>query len=105
MIVCHTQIVSVDQIWGEPPVFAMANFGPVTIMLKQSEKGPRNNHPSDPLMWDAYLWVKDLEAIEKAFRASGVDIHREPEETDYGCRELEICDPDGHILCFGQVLK
>ena len=94
----------VEKVWGEPPAFAMADFGLATIMLKQSANGPRTNHESDPNMWDAYFWVSKLKKLEQAFRENGVDIHRGPEETGYGFRELEIRDPDGHILCFGKVL-
>lgn len=91
----------IDKIWGEPPSFAMAYFGGSIIMLKQSENAPRNNAAAAPDTWDAYLWVRDLNAIARKLTAAKVDMHRGPEKTPYECEELEIRDPDGHILCFG----
>ena len=91
----------VEKIWGEPPSFAMANAGDCTIMLKQSQKGPRDNAASLSGMWDAYIWVRDMKPVMEMLQSGGVAIHRGPEEAPYGCEEVEVRDPDGHLLCFG----
>lgn len=89
----------VDDLHGEPPSFAMANAGATTIMLKESADGPRPNAVEE--MWDVYLWVGDIDAVETALSAAGVPIVRGPSKTPYGCAEIEIDDPDGHRIAFG----
>jgi hypothetical protein len=55
--------------------------------------------------WDMHLRIADLAAEETALRAAGVAITRGPEPTEYGMIELEVRDPDGHRVCFGQDLE
>jgi len=93
---------SVDQIWGEPPTFAMANLNEMTIMLKQSKNGPRNNAESDPHMWDVYIWIDDMPAALARLKQHNIGLNRGPDQMDYGCLEIEILDPDGHIICLGE---
>ena len=88
--------------WGEPPCFCIIGRGTVTIFLDQSREdvpGPVNQY------WAAYVYVEDVEALCEEFRANGVEILRGPESTDYGCREIDVRDPDGHIIGFGQDLQ
>ncbi len=91
----------VDRLYGEPPSFAMVNAGNTTIMLKQSTGGPRPNAQSLSGMWDVYLWVRDLNAVETMLSSNNVPITRGPEKTPYDCTEIEINDPDGHVVAFG----
>lgn len=88
--------------WGEPPCFCILGRGAITIFLDQSWKGrpvPANQY------WAAYLYVSDAEALAAEFRARGVEIARGPEDAPHGCREIDVRDPDGHIICFGQDLE
>lgn len=90
-----------DGVHGEPPVFAMVDHKGSTIMLRQSENGPQRNHKSVEGMWDVYVWIKSAEATLAHLQSNGVAIIRGPTETPYGCTEIEVHDPDGHIICFG----
>ena len=36
--------------------------------------------------------------------ARGADIATSPTDRAYGCREFEVRDRDGHVICFGQDL-
>ncbi len=92
----------VDTLWGEPPVFTIAKFGDVSLMLKQSPDAPSVVTKREDDAWNAYIWVRDIKAIEERLRGKGVAFRRGPEKTDYGCVEIEIADPDGHVLCFGE---
>ena len=87
--------------WGEPPCFCIVGRGAVTLFLdQQREEGaaPTNQY------WAAYVYVDDADAMAQTLRSNGVELLRGPEDAPYGCREIDVRDPDGHILCFGQDL-
>ncbi len=80
----------------------------VTIMLKSvgSSGHARPNHRVNPdSCWDAYIWVKDADALYEELQSRGVKITREIETMDYGCRDFDVEDNSGYILCFGQDLN
>ena len=88
--------------WGEPPCFCIVGRDAVTLFLDQArEPGdlPVNQY------WAAYMYVDDVDALHAELRAKGVEILRGPEDTGYGCRELDVRDPDGHVIGFGQDLE
>jgi uncharacterized glyoxalase superfamily protein PhnB len=96
-----------DRIWGEPPQFAIVHRDEVHIMLKRigAPGQVRPNHRINPdACWDAYIWVKNADALYAELRARGVKITREICDTEYGCRDFEVEDNSGYILCFGQNL-
>ncbi len=95
----------VAQIWGDPPSFAIADTPRASIMLKQGDcdedmKMPAPNKDRVGGLWDAYIWVQDLEAV-KTFLTGANTAHTEPEEMSYGCTEIVVTDPDGYLICFG----
>lgn len=97
-----------DRIWGEPPQFVMVRRDGVILMLKSvgSTGHVRPNHRVNPdSCWDAYIWVKDADALYEELRAQGVKITREICDADYGCRDFDVEDNSGYILCFGQDLN
>lgn len=97
-----------DRIWGEPPQFVIVHRDGAFIMLKSldSTGHVRPNHRVNPdSCWDAYIWVKDADALYEELRARGVKITREICDTDYGCRDFDVEDNSGYILCFGQDLN
>ncbi|MGI9406339.1 MAG: glyoxalase superfamily protein [Hyphomicrobiaceae bacterium] len=87
--------------WGEPPSFVIVQRGLVTIALDRSQR----NQPSNNQWWTAYIYVADADAVRAEFVREGVAIHREIEDTFYGCRDFDVMDPDGYILAFGQPLN
>lgn len=97
-----------DRIWGEPPQFVMVRRDGITIMLKSigSTGHSRPNHTVNPdACWDAYIRVKDADALYEELHSRGVKITREICDTDYGCRDFDVEDNSGYILCFGQDLE
>jgi catechol 2,3-dioxygenase-like lactoylglutathione lyase family enzyme len=90
-------------VWGEPPCFAMIHRDGFEMMLSLAEEKarPRPNGPDG--MWDMYIRVGDLDAEIAALKAAGAEIASGPETKEYyGMREIELLDPDGHRICFGQ---
>ena len=87
--------------WGDPPAFCIVGRDTVTIALDQSRnegRNPRNQY------WAIYVYVDDVDAVLAEFNERGTEIVRGPEETVYDCREIDVVDPDGHIVCFAQDL-
>ena len=96
-----------ERFWGEPPCFAMVNRSGITIMLSQFEKTGlmRPNSAADPEgegVWDAYIWVDDVDVLYEEFKGKGLKIMREICDQPYGCRDFDIVDCNGYRLCFGR---
>ena len=97
-----------NRIWGEPPQFAIVHRDGAYIMLKSigSQGHVHPNHRANPdACWDAYIWVKDADALYEELRSRGVKITREIEDQPYGCRDFDVEDNSGYILGFGQDLE
>ena len=84
---------------GPPSAFATLSRDGVEIMLARCGKfgmplviGRRD--------WEVYIRVDDLvelcQRLEPRTPVSG------PEDKDYGCREIEVWDPDGHVIVLSQ---
>ncbi|MEM7444216.1 MAG: VOC family protein [Pseudomonadota bacterium] len=87
--------------WGDPPAFCIVGRNTVTIALDQARetgRKPQNQY------WAIYVYVDDVDAVLEEFRDKGVEIVRGPENTVYDCREIDVADLDGHLICFGQDL-
>jgi len=88
-------------VWGDPPCFCIVQRGPVTFALdlsREARVAPVNQY------WAAYVYVDDADALLEEFRSRGVEIVRGPADAEYGLREFDVRDPDGHILCFAHDL-
>jgi catechol 2,3-dioxygenase-like lactoylglutathione lyase family enzyme len=89
--------------FGEPPTFCVMGRDAVTLLLDKTRTHPR----ATPLnqYWALYIYVDDVDAVAAEIAARGVPFEREIETQDYGCRDFDVRDPDGHIVGIGQVLK
>jgi catechol 2,3-dioxygenase-like lactoylglutathione lyase family enzyme len=87
--------------WGDPPDFGIVQRGDVTIALDRARDGsvPLNQY------WAAYVYVDDVDALCEELKSKGAEIARALEDAEYGCRDFDIRDPDGHLIAFGQVLN
>lgn len=88
--------------FGSPPAFCIVGRDTVTIALDRSRdegRTPQNQ------CWAAYVYVDDVDALAGELRGRGLEIIRGPVDQPYGCREIEVKDPDGHIIGFGQDLR
>jgi catechol 2,3-dioxygenase-like lactoylglutathione lyase family enzyme len=90
------------KLWGEPPSFCIVQRGKVTIALDRTRAAggsvPVNQY------WAAYVYVENADKLCDEFRTKGVEIVRGPEDMEYGLRDFDVRDPDGHLIAFGHDL-
>ncbi len=93
-----------DPFPATPPYeFAILRQAGAEIMLRRGqvpERGPRRHYD-----WDVYLRREGprFREVYAAFEQAGI-VTRRLERMPYGMSEFEITDPDGYVLCLGQVL-
>ena len=63
--------------------------------------GVRTPQAAGAVTGGVYVVVEDVDGHCAHARASGAEIVREPEDTDYGSREYMARDPEGHVWSFG----
>jgi uncharacterized glyoxalase superfamily protein PhnB len=78
--------------WGEPPGFGGVRRDGVEVMFCREGQG-------NPGTWMS-LWVDDVDALYEELRERGAEIRQPPTTFDWGVRELNVGDPDGHRLRF-----
>jgi len=85
---------------GGAPGFAILSLGTITVALDA-----HNEPPKPRTAMAAYLYLDDIDGYHRALTERGVAVERCPEDAPYGCRDMDLRDPDGHLLCFGQDLN
>jgi catechol 2,3-dioxygenase-like lactoylglutathione lyase family enzyme len=89
--------------FGEPPSFGMVERDNMHFLLHIAEgEGPSPNWKRNKEALDAYVWVDDVDAIYTEFKAKQAIMPGPPELKPWGMKEIEVRDPDGHIIYFGQ---
>jgi catechol 2,3-dioxygenase-like lactoylglutathione lyase family enzyme len=93
---------SPGRFYGEPPNFCLMSRDRVRVYLDRTRSSPR----ATPLnqYWSLYIYVDDVDAFAAELAARGLSFAREIEDQDYGCRDFDIRDPDGHLIGIGQTL-
>lgn len=87
-------------VYGDPPYYAIVQRGEnATIHFSERED---SSTPITPC--HVYVFVSDVDALYQEYEAKGIPAFSPPENQQYGMRELEIRDPNGHFLTFGQEL-
>ncbi|MEM9012622.1 MAG: VOC family protein [Pseudomonadota bacterium] len=81
--------------WGDPPGFAIVQRGDVTLALDRGNGAPPLNQ-----WWAAYVYVDDAAALREEFSGEGIAV-TELCEQEYGLRDFDVVDPDGHRIAFG----
>ena len=94
------------KLWGEPPDFAMPKRDGSIFMLKQAPDPASirtNGQQSTGDEWDAYVWIRDVDALFGEYSSSGAKIEYGPViRKHYDMKEFAVRDLDGHIIAFGQ---
>ena len=80
-------------------VFGIVVLDTVTIGLQVWAE------PGTGEVWHSYIYVTDIDEFCQEISRRGASIEWGPKDAEYGCRELEIKDPFGNRLCFGQDLS
>lgn len=99
---------SYSRFWGEPPCFCMPQRDGWIVMLSQIEDVSliRPNSRARDETWDAYVWVRDADALHEEMKSRGAIIAYGPIlQDEYGNREFGVVDLDGYILAFGSEAK
>jgi uncharacterized glyoxalase superfamily protein PhnB len=93
------------RMWGDPAHFCIPERDGIELMLNRVRPGDPI-HPNAELngRFDVYFTVADVDALYAEFRVRGADIVCEPEDHDYGMREFQVRDVDGHLLAFGEII-
>jgi predicted enzyme related to lactoylglutathione lyase len=94
-----------DRFWGEPPCFVivMRDNAQISLGTPGTTGLMRPNRKAHAeATWDAYVWVTDVEALQREFVSKGAKIIRGPVSTFYNMREIEVEDCNGYVICFGQ---
>lgn len=82
---------------GEPVTgFGIFRAGTAQVFL-QAWDGPEAAYTG----WRAYFYPRNFQAFEAHLRACYVAFTG-PTVTEYGMREIQVMDPDGNVLCFGE---
>jgi len=92
-----------EGLWGEPPSFCMPMRDEMTIMLKQADDPGRiRPNGAGGCEWDAYVWVRDADALFAEVSAKGARIvYGLVDQAEYGNREFAVADLDGYVIAFG----
>ena len=87
----------------DDPVFSILRRDGVELMVQKviDGVGAARSAATAGGGWDAYIRVDDVEVFRTAIQAKlpavGPIVGRE-----YGCRELALTDPDGHVVVLGE---
>ena len=88
----------------DPPRYAIARRegAIVHFTLAEGTPIPPSNRTAGEI-WDAYVEVVGVDVLAQELRSRGVKLQRGPEDTFYGAREIEVVDPDGYHIAFGEL--
>jgi uncharacterized glyoxalase superfamily protein PhnB len=76
--------------WGDPVAFGGVSRDGLEILFCKDRQG-------SPGTWLS-VWVDDVDAVYREFLANGADIRQPPTNFEWGVREMNVADPDGHRL-------
>jgi len=79
--------------WGEPPSFGAVRRDDLEIQFCKDGQGCAGTWIS--------VWVDDVDMLYEDLRVRGADIRQPPTNFEWGVREMNVGDPDGHRLRFG----
>lgn len=85
-------------LWNDPPEYAVLKAGnDVNIHLSKTQNAKAS---TDHIA--VYIFAHNVDALYQTFQESGVHIHTPIGDRDYGMRDFDIKDPNGHLLSFGK---
>lgn len=85
-------------LWEDPPSYAVLNYQD-KIHIHLSLALPKGDtFPNRPAL---SFFVFDVNAVYAQLQSKGVEIHHPIGTREYGMRDFDILDPDGHLITFG----
>src|SRR4030095_11708817 len=82
--------------WNEPGIMACVSRDRCSLMLCEGDQG-------NPGSW-VWIGVGDVETLLAEYRAKGAKVRHPPPNYPWAC-EMQIEDPDGHVLRLGSEPK
>jgi catechol 2,3-dioxygenase-like lactoylglutathione lyase family enzyme len=89
--------------FGDPPTFCITSRDKVTVFLDKTRTNPRTTPLNQ--YWALYIYVDDVDAVAAELAGRGIAFDRAVENQEYGCRDFDVRDPDGHVIGVGQILN
>ena len=87
--------------WQDPPVYAIVARDHQAIHFRCAAPPTANPEKYEEELLDAYLHVKDADALYAEYAAKGVEFTRGLGNMPWNCREFVVKDLDGRLLAFG----
>lgn len=85
--------------WGHPTDYVvLKRDDAVSIHLSKR----LDNQKSSDEHVTLYIFTHDVDALHKEFEHKEVNISTPIGNREYGMRDFDVKDPDGHIISFGQ---
>jgi hypothetical protein len=95
-----------DKFYGDPPGFCICHRDGFYLMLAQAaQEHIKPYWQIRDLMWNAYFWVDDADALYEDLKARGAKMDYGPCTQPYNVREFGIQDLDGYDIGFRQLLR
>ena len=79
--------------WGKPPGFGAVRLGSVEIFFCLNGQGNSGTWLS--------IFVDDVDDYFQRIKALGAEIIQEPADKPWGVREMQVRDPNQHVIRFG----
>jgi uncharacterized glyoxalase superfamily protein PhnB len=79
--------------WGDPPCFGSVKLGKVEMFLSQGGQG-------QPGTWLS-IFMDDVDGYYKRISKLGADVIQPPKDFSWGMREMQVRDPNNHVIRFG----
>ena len=86
--------------WGDPVNYAVIKAGQVQIHLTESKEKFQKSH-----FRRMYIYVYDPDKLHVTYRKNGVEQITTVSIKEYGMKDFDVIDPDGHVLTFGKGTK
>lgn len=79
--------------WGDPPTFGAVRLGKVEIFLSEGAQG----HPGTWLC----IFLDNVDEYFARITTLGADVIQPPKDEPWGLREIQVRDPNQHVIRFG----
>ena len=80
--------------WGNPPSFGCVGLNTVEIFFSLNGQG-------NPGTWMS-IFMEDVDGYYQRITELGAEVVHGPKDEPWGCREIQVKDPNGHIIRFSQ---
>ncbi len=87
-------LFEVEWTWGDPPSFGCVRLDAVRIFLCLDGQGGSGTWMS--------IFMDDVDGYFDRIAALGADVVRPPQDEPWGCREMHVRSPNGHVIRFSQ---